>query len=143
MSRKSKGKRYTDKEKAQVLAFVEKTNDECGKRPGRYHRCLQKIWDHSSHHLQLDAEDWRAKRSWCSKQCEFRFELTTSRRHSRVDLKEGSRTAQASARICRAQKEALSPISFPTSPQPIPHASQTPTRKHPPDSGGCRSLKGW
>ena len=31
MSRKSKGKRYTDKEKAQVLAFVEKTNAEKGR----------------------------------------------------------------------------------------------------------------
>ena len=31
MSRKSKGKRYTDKEKAQVLSFVEKTNAEKGR----------------------------------------------------------------------------------------------------------------
>lgn len=31
MSRKSKGKRYTDKEKAQVLAFVEKVNAEKGR----------------------------------------------------------------------------------------------------------------
>jgi transposase-like protein len=31
MSRKSKGKRYTDKEKAQVVAFVEKTNAEHGR----------------------------------------------------------------------------------------------------------------
>lgn len=31
MSRKSKGKRYTDKEKAQVLAFVEKTNSDKGR----------------------------------------------------------------------------------------------------------------
>lgn len=31
MSSKSKGKRYADKEKAQVLAFVEKTNAENGR----------------------------------------------------------------------------------------------------------------
>lgn len=31
MSRKSKGKRYTDKEKAQVLAHVEKVNAEKGR----------------------------------------------------------------------------------------------------------------
>ena len=31
MSRKSKGKRYSDKEKAQVLSFVEKTNAEKGR----------------------------------------------------------------------------------------------------------------
>ena len=31
MSRKSKGKRYTDKEKAQVLSFVERTNAERGR----------------------------------------------------------------------------------------------------------------
>ena len=31
MSRKSKGKRYTNKEKAQVLSFVEKTNAEKGR----------------------------------------------------------------------------------------------------------------
>ena len=31
MTRKSKGKRYTDKEKAQVLSFVEKTNAENGR----------------------------------------------------------------------------------------------------------------
>lgn len=31
MSRKSKGKRYTDKEKAEVLSFVEKTNAENGR----------------------------------------------------------------------------------------------------------------
>ena len=31
MSRKSKGKRYTDKEKAEVLSFVETTNAERGR----------------------------------------------------------------------------------------------------------------